>query len=232
MMTDMFTIDVVAERKAMQAENYDKALEILNGFYSEKEIRKKINDKALDRALEYLSMSLPELLGACSSNPVVLKLAAMQVSVCSSRQGAILEGKILNGVSDYLSQFGVDIRQAKNNKELRPMKSGGALTSTEFAKLGKSLKKDALKSIDGFVSAPFSGYIFAKVRTGVGGHQDNVDTEAHNFIEWALNEPNDKVYILLIDGDRNDLLYARETDNIWVCNHVEFQERMIEYVGQ
>lgn len=228
----MFSIDVWQRRIELQRQNYNKALTILDGYYSEKQIRKEINEKALDRALEYFEMTLPQLLGACSSNKLFAKAVSMVVSVQSSRQGSVIEKEIILGIAKYLSEFGVEMRQAKNNKELRPMKSGGALNAIQFSKLGKSRKQDALKSIDAFITAPFEAYIFAKVRTGEGGHQDNVDAEAHTFIDWALKEPTDKKYILLIDGDKDATLYARQTDNIWVCNHVELQERMVEYVGK
>jgi hypothetical protein len=228
----MFTIDVWQRRKELQDKNRKKALEVIGGYYSEKQIRKAVNDKALDSALEYFEMSLAELLGNCSENQLFAKSVSLFLAVQSSRQGAILEKEIVNGIAEFVSSYGIEMRQAKNNKELRPMKTGGALTSEEFSKLGKDRKQSSLKSIDAFITAPFEAYIFAKVRTGVGGHQDNVDQEAHTFIDWALNEPSDKKYILLIDGDRNDKLYARQTDNVWVYNHIELQERLIEYVGK
>jgi len=228
----MYTINVISRRKELQRQNIDNVKAILDGIHSEKEIRAALNSKALDRVMLEFDMTLPQLLGACQANHLFAGMVALHCAVVSSRQGAILESEIIKGISTVLSENNISMRKAKNVNEMRPMKSGGTMNAVQYSKVRNVRKKDALKSIDAFITEPFEAYVFAKVRTGVGGHQDNVDIEAHEFISWAKNEPNDKLYICLIDGEKDDTLYNSQTDNVWVCNHVEFQERVISYAEQ
>ena len=94
----------------------------------------------------------------------------------------------------------------------------------------KNLNKDvdALKSVDGIFDGPKSGYIFAKIVIGDGGHQDNVLHEINQYIDWAktYGEEN-KIYVMLIDGKQFDVLKSKQTKNVWVVNTVEFQEKLI-----
>ena len=88
-----------------------------------------------------------------------------------------------------------------------------------------------MKSLDGVISGEKTGYIFAKIVFGEGGHQDNVFHEAAQFGDWA-NEygDKDKVYVLLIDTNldkKYNLLKEKyDSDNVWVVNHIELQERL------
>ena len=61
---------------------------------------------------------------------------------------------------------------------------------------------ECLKSFDGKITGLISGWIFAKIVIGSGGHQDNVFEEANNLCEWIIkfSDIND-IYIILIDTD-------------------------------
>ena len=50
----------------------------------------------------------------------------------------------------------------------------------------------------------------------------------NQYIEWATKfGQKDKIYVMLIDGKEFPSLKEKQTDNIWVVNHIEFQERLI-----
>ena len=64
------------------------------------------------------------------------------------------------------------------------------------------------------------------------GHQDNVFSEAHGFVEWANKyAEDDELYIVLVDTDLNlkfeELKQKPTKKNILVCDHVEFQRVII-----
>ena len=94
-------------------------------------------------------------------------------------------------------------------------------------------KNDCLKSFDAKISGLVKGWVFAKVAFGEGGHQDNVFSEAHDFVEWANKyAKDDQLYIVLVDTDLN-LKFAEfkqkpTKGNILVCDHVEFQRFIID----
>ena len=74
--------------------------------------------------------------------------------------------------------------------------------------------------------------MFAKLTFGNGGHQDNVFSEAQDFVEWADKYgESDQLYIILDDTDLNVKfaeLKAKPTKvNTIDCNHVDFQRRLI-----
>ena len=78
------------------------------------------------------------------------------------------------------------------------------------------------------------GWVFSKVAFGEGGHQDNVFSEAQEFVEWADKyDKDDQFYVILIDPDLNAKfaeLKAKPTKvNTIVCYHVEFQRRLINF---
>ena len=91
------------------------------------------------------------------------------------------------------------------------------------------LKKTAcLKSFDAKISGLVKGWVLAEVAFGEGGHQDNVFSEAHEFVEWADKYgKDDELYIVLVDTDLNlkfeELKQKPTKPNTIVCNHVEFQ---------
>ena len=75
--------------------------------------------------------------------------------------------------------------------------------------------------------------MFAKVAFGDGGHQDNVFSEAHDFVEWANKyAKDDQLCIVLVDTDLNlkfaELKQKPTKGKILVCGHVEFQRVIID----
>ena len=71
-----------------------------------------------------------------------------------------------------------------------------------------------------------------KLHLGEGGHQDNVFSEVHEFVEWANKyAKDDELYIVLVDTDVNhkfeELKLKPTKRNILVCDHVEFQRVII-----
>ena len=89
-------------------------------------------------------------------------------------------------------------------------------------------RNDCLESFDAKISGLVKGWVFVKVAFGEGGHQDNVFSEAHDFVEWADKYgKDDQLYIVLVDTDLNhkfkELKQKPTKPNTIVCNHVEFQ---------
>lgn len=228
----MFIIDAVLKRKENQIDNYKLVEDALcEGDLSI--AKERGNPNKYNEILDYLGIDAKSLLRECKSE-VVRKLVAMNMSKLSTRQGGALEHEILEGINGYTQKFGVYVKSLPNTA-LRPLRKGGVITNAEMKKSGVNKKIDTLKSIDGLISGNVDGYIFAKVMTGKGGgHQDNVIIEAHNFIDWASKESKDKLYVVLIDGDylHTELpkLLERDNMNIWVCDHIKFQERIAEKV--
>ena len=114
----------------------------------------------------------------------------------------------------------------------RPTKKGRILTNNQYLKSGLK-KNDCLKSFDAKISGLVKGWVFAKVEFGEGGHQDNVFSEAHDFVEWADKYgTSDELYIVLVDTDLNlkfaELKQKSTKGNILVCDHVEFQRVIID----
>ena len=113
----------------------------------------------------------------------------------------------------------------------RPTKDGRILTNKEYKNSGLK-KNDCLKSFHAKLSSLVKGWVFAKVAFGKGGHQENVFSEAHDFVEWADKYgEDDQLYFSLIDTDLNAKfaeLKAKPTKvNTIVCDHVEFQRFLI-----
>lgn len=228
----MFEIDAVAKRKDNQINNYNLVEEALRES-NMSVAKKRGNPNRLKVILTYLGISENDLLNKCKDKDF-RKLVAIIMSILSTRQGGALEREILEGINNYTKTLGVYV-ESLSNDALRPMISGGIITNAEVERKHIDKKKETLKSIDGLISGKIDGYIFAKVMTGEGGGtQDNVVIESHNFINWAEKEPKDKIYVVLIDGDYLHKalpgLLKRDNMNIWVCDHIKFQERIEEKV--
>jgi hypothetical protein len=126
-------------------------------------ILKNINVMAFNRILENLNFTDVELFNKCDNDEAFCKIISMHCAIISSRQGNKDEGiqiKTLNITSQF---FGINIVQ---QKDFRPCKNGTIINTNK--------KLDCLKSFDGKISGKISGWIFAKVVIGEGGHQDNV----------------------------------------------------------
>lgn len=224
----MFQVDVFNLRSERQKHNnllISKELYRNSPSYSQ--LEKTANIKAVDRMLDELEFSYDDLLTECSNSLVFSKIVAISISKTASRQGKKDESFIIDGVAGEMSKYNYKIRSCGVN-EFRPCKNGEILTKKEFDEQSLNKDIDALKSIDGIFDGSKSGYIFAKIVIGDGGHQDNVLHEMNQYIEWATKfGQKDKIYVMLIDGKEFPSLKEKQTDNIWVVNHIEFQERLI-----
>lgn len=229
----MFSINVVETRRNNQVNNYDSVYEaLMEGDISVAKDRG--NPNKFKEILEYFPCDEKTLSKKCKNNSDMSKAIAMIASKLATRQGGNLEHVILEGIDSYVSKYGVRVK-CLSNTAIRPLRSGGIITE-DMMKVKKLVKKvDTLKSIDALITGRLDGYIFAKVLTGKGGgHQDNVLIEAHNFIDWAKNENKDNLYVVLIDGDHLHpelpKLMERDSKNIWICDHKQFQKRIIQKV--
>ena len=148
----------------------------------------------------------------------------------ASRQGTKDEAFILKKCNETTSKVGVYVENLSATA-FRPTKDGRILTNNQYKKSGLK-KNDCLKSFDAKISGLVKGWVFAKVAFGEGGHQDNVFSEAHDFVEWADKYgTSDELYIVLVDTDLNhkfkELKQKPTKPNTIVCNHVEFQRFII-----
>lgn len=229
----MFSIDIVRYREDKQKLNQDSISKILeSGNISI--LKNKCNVSELERLFSYLNISECDFLKKTKEDEVFRKLCAMKISKNATRQGTTVESIILNGLRDYLLDFGVVIKSLSQN-ELRPLKTGGVIKGKELKKKGMNKNFDTLKSIDATIGGLCDGYIFAKVLTGNGGHQDNVLREAKEFMEWATKDDVNKLYVVLIDGDRKQKslteLDKYTKPNVWLCDHVQFQNKILERIN-
>lgn len=224
----MFQVDVFNLRSERQKHNNLLiAKELYKNSPSYSQLEKTANIKAVDRMLDELEFSYDDLLTECSNSLVFSKIVAISISKTASRQGKKDESFVIDGIAEEMSKYNYKICSCGVN-EFRPCKNGEILTKKEFSEQSLNKDIDALKSIDGIFDGPKSGYIFAKIVIGDGGHQDNVLHEMNQYIEWATKfGQKDKIYVMLIDGKEFPSLKEKQTDNIWVVNHVEFQERLI-----
>jgi hypothetical protein len=224
----MFQVNVGDLRSERQKYNNLIISEELNkNSPSYSELVKIANDKAIDRLLDELEFDYDDLLTECANSIVFSKTVAIAIAKNASRQGKKDESFIIDGIANEMKKYNYKIRSCGVN-EFRPCKNGKIMTKKEFIqeKLNKDI--DALKSVDGVFDGPKSGYIFAKIVIGAGGHQDNVLHEMNQYIEWAKKfGQEDKIYVMLIDGEEFLSLKEKQTDNIWVVDHVEFQERLL-----
>lgn len=226
-MNNIFTYDAKEEREARRKINYYLAQDVIMGNKPVKVSGKvNINDKALDRVCENLELTKDQLFEKAKNDNYFLRSLAMNIAVDASRQGSLDEKAIFYGISYHMRPYGHQIFDLpKNGKgSIRPNKDGGVIYDLPARGSGK-----CLKSIDAIIDGIVSGYIFAKVTIGKGGHQHNVEDEALYFINWAKSEPKDKIYVLLLDGNSIDkyLEYTKDSENIWVVDHISFQEKLI-----
>jgi hypothetical protein len=197
--------------------------------FTDKNLKPYINFKSIDRLTELLDCTREDLYEKCRGDYDYALTLAHGCTILSSRQGSKDESFVLDEINKVSKGFGIYV-QSLNNQDLRPTKDGRLLNKVEFKRSGIS-KLNCLKSIDGVISGKIEGYIFAKIVFGEGGHQDNVFHEAAQFGDWAnqFGEEN-KIYVLLLDTDLkkkyNELKEKYDSDNVWVVNHTEFQQRM------
>ena len=143
-----------------------------------------------------------QLLNKCADDLLFAKVVARQISKMASRQGTKDESFILKKCNETTSKVGIYIENLSTTA-FRPTKDGRILPNNQYKQSGLK-KNDCLKSFDAKISGLVKGWVFAKVAFGEGGHQDNVFSEAHEFVEWADKYgTSDELYIVLVDTDLN-----------------------------
>ena len=182
-----------------------------------------------------LKFSLEDLLHKCEEDHIYAKTLAGRISKMTSRQATKDEAYILSKCNETLSQVGIEVENLPTTA-FRPTKDGRLLNNKEYKKSGLK-KNDCLKSFDARISGLLKGWVFAKVAYGSGGHQDNVFAEAHEFGEWAQKYGNkNRLFVILIDTDLTtqfeELRDKFGGSNILVCNHYEFQRRLLNWAAQ
>lgn len=224
----MFSVNVFDLRNERQKyNNLMIAKELYCNSPSYSNLEKIANIKAVDRLLIELEIDYDDFLTECSNSIIYSKTVAVAIAKNATRQGKKDEAFIIDGISNAMKEYKFNIRSCGVN-EYRPCKNGQMLSNGEFKNQNLNKDVDALKSVDGIFDGPKSGYIFAKIVIGDGGHQDNVLHEINQYIDWAKQYgESDKIYVMLIDGKEFGILKQKQTDNIWVVNHIEFQEKLI-----
>ena len=227
----MFISDLYKVRYVRQVKTNKGLAELLvhTENFTDKDLKSLINFKSLDRLADLLECDRDYLYEKCKSDYEYALTLAHGCTILASRQGLKDETFVLDEINKVSRGFGIYV-QSLNNQDLRPTKDGQILNKREFKKSGIS-KLDCLKSIDGVINGEVEGYIFAKIVFGEGGHQDNVFHEAAQFGDWAKQfGKEDKIYVLLIDTDLqkkyNELKEKYDSGNVWVANHIEFQQRL------
>lgn len=224
---NLFNVNVSNLRSERQKYNDQLVCNLLTNKSKRSDIEKNINGKALDRILSEENMTYDQLLEQCASS-FVARAISRTISINASRQGKIDEKLIIDGVGSVLVNYGINIKGCDVNG-IRFCNDGRVLDGKSFKK--ENLDKDvhSMKSIDATIEGKVSGYIFAKVVIGEGGHQDNVLIEAIKFIDWVNKYGNtEKLYVVLVDGEDLSKIKNLEKENIWIVNHIEFQKRLIE----
>lgn len=234
-MSIMFQSDLSNVRELRQDSTNENLAEFLahTESFTDKDLKKFVNFKALDRLCKRLGETRDEVYQSCKGNYREAMMVANNIAILSSRQGSKDEHHVLNEINKVTSPNGINVTPL-NNQDLRPLiDSPKLLTKEEYQLLQENGlgKYECLKSIDGEISGKVNGYIFAKIVFGEGGHQDNVFHEAASFGNWAQQYgESDKIYVILIDTDLdkkyNELKQRFDNGNVWVVDHVEFQQRL------
>jgi hypothetical protein len=218
-------------RNERKKSNSHSALEgFLNGDES------KYNVKQLEWLCCYSNKTKEELIVKCIDDKMYGDLLGCQIAINASRQGTKDEELQITTCNITSSKCGILIENLSSSA-FRPTKSGEIFSNKEFKKAFKEekiLKNDCLKSFDARISGKISGWMFAKVVLGSGGHQDNVFEEAHMFCNWVVNcGKKDELFVVLIDTDLiskfNDLREKyKNVLNILIGNHEEIQQYFID----
>jgi len=247
-------IDFIFERKRRQTIN---DLIVLNAILLRDEVslRKCCNNNALNRLLNgdpplevrddedevpvVLALfglhTIDQVFDSCSNCVVSQRAVSTLISIKASRQGSLDEALQLETCNKVSSEVGIHIKNLGNHDFRALQTSSEIFSGTEFKK-SKIKKENFLKSFDGKITGKINGWIYAKVRIGSGGHQDNVSKESHGFLEWAHKHGNpDDYHIALIDTDKekwiNGLKDDFHRDKVLVVSHIEFQEWILEKFG-
>jgi len=196
------------------------------------EVLSKINGLELNRVLHSTGLSIDALIEACSKNDIMNRILSGRISKNASRQGAKDETTQIQVCSVVAAPFGIQIENI-SPIAFRPKKTG-EIVSADTMKSANISKDECLKSFDGRISGKLSGWIFAKVVFGAGGHQDNVFEEADCLCHWVsqYHSENPDLFVLLIDTDLYDKFETLQKKyahipNILITNHYDFQNYLI-----
>jgi hypothetical protein len=196
------------------------------------EFTKNINEKEFQRVLQELQISEKDLLEKCETDDITAKILSGRIAKNASRQGTKDEELQITTCNITSSKFNIYIENLSATA-YRPTKNGVILSHEEVKKQNIP-KNDCLKSFDAKISGAVNGWIFAKVVFGNGGHQDNVFEEAYVFCDWVKKYGKlEELYVLLIDTDlipQFQELKNKHADipNIFIGNHVDFQQMLID----
>ena len=203
----MFKCDILEERKQRQLDN-DKVVEkLLRANLPVQYLKKNkcVNGKAVDRYLED-GISLTNL------DDNTIKGFAKYLAVSSTRQGSLDEMHIIEGINIAI----VDMSIEKPEKVIR------------IDGIEKSIDA-VLKNHNDVVI----GHVFCKVVDGSGGTQDKVKGESLRFLEHSSKQNDGLLRVCIVDGNYNWTKKANRylSDDIWLCNHQEFQLKLQERYG-
>ena len=162
--------------------------------------RQKNNNNIAIRKIQECNITEKQLLDECKNNIILTSVLAGRIAINASRQGIKDEIIQLDTLNITSSKLGINIIKLSSNL-YRQTKYGEILNNIEIKKRNINLR-DCLKSFDAKISGKISGWIFAKIVIGSGGHQDNVFEEAYNLCKWIIKFGDKKdIYIILIDTD-------------------------------
>ena len=153
--------------------------------------------------------------------PDAKRMAASNIAIQASRQGAIDEAHVINGINYHLPD---------PYKFIKPKKT------ISFKKEGLQKTIDAVLLKNNIIL----GYAFLKLVSGGGGFQGSssetegsVGSETINFLKFASKRNDEKIWFAILDGDPvwKGLAEPYLSENVWAGNHVEIQEKVVERYG-
>lgn len=229
----IISIDFKNCREKRQSENIDIVYQSIRDN-DNKKFHQNINKKQLIRHLNKLQWSFDKYwdnLREDLDEGGRAWFAAQNLAINASRQGSKDEKIQIDTCSKLAKKFDIDIKKL-NISDSIPTINGQILSRKEIKT--KKIKHN-LKSFDGEIRGKMKGFISSKISFGNGGHQDNVFAEQNRYGDWwilNINDKNNKL-VLLIDTDKkNQITILKEkfnnVNNILVCNHIEFQQYIID----
>ena len=230
----MFTYDFIAKRLERQKHNNTTTRDLLLTHGTLASLKKVANIEAIKRAAVHFGSSVSELREKCRDNPDFVFGIDIYCSINSNRQCAIDELAIFKGLDSHLPHIQV---------QKLPNSGSGSLRITPD---GKSIDGVAYND-DLFVLIP------AKCCAGIGGHQANVWKEMSRYANefesltkqeirqllppgLKITDEQKLICALLVDTDNqvqfNRLVENYSSDDVWVVNHIQLQEKLNAYMQQ
>ena len=226
----MFEFEPTSIRQSRQERTEKKISEILfNGIFSVDIIKEYINITKFNRLCDRWGDKPKDVFSRCKGDKFTSNWVASCLAKEAHRQSSKDEKWIIESIGEEVENCGVIVKQLSNT-QLRPASDGQMYSKKEFDRSGLN-KREGLKTIDALITGKVNGYITQKLLVGEGGGQDNVLVEMYDFAKWAIKHgQSDSVYVCLVDTDReqeyNTLKEKYDSDNVWVVNHIELQNRL------